>query len=351
MLKSFDSSLSNKLVSFDSAYNLWLYIEAHHEILKEMRIQETSERKSSKTMEVSSSLMYNSSTSCTRPLGNGPSEVSLETEDEDINIPYDELASAFDKLTRAYDILQNNHDILVSKLHVISNEKDIILEEHEKLKNDHNILSMKYENALVSCNSISNEFDVFKSIHENCTTLNDSNVASTSSTSKDKFYDELKWMNNRIDDLSLTLSNCAHTTKNLVSVASKNNGSHIAHHGLSKPKNKVHKQKGKPTHHAHLYAKVQKCTTCGRKGHVAKFCNTTYKRIQNPAPYKNVHASQPHSHAPIPYLYDVVYKCTICGRRGHLAKFCYDAPHSAQKPVSHVSNKNASTSKNSSHYA
>jgi len=181
--------------------------------------------------------------------------------------------------------------------------------------------------------------------------LNDSNIASTSSIPKDRFYEELKWMNNRIDDLSLTLSNCAHTTKNLVSVASKNNGSHIAHHGLSKPKNKVHKQKGKPTHHAHLCAKVQKCTTCGRKGHVAKFCNTTYKRIQNPAPYKNVHASQPHSHAPIPYSYDVVYKCTICGRRGHLAKFCYDAPHSAQKSVSHVSNKNASTSRNSSHYA
>ena len=127
MLKSFDSSISNELVSFDSAYNLWIYIEAHHEILKEMKPQETNERESSKAMDASSSFMDNSSTSCVRPLGDSPSEVSLESEDEDSNIPYDELASAFDKLTRAYDILQSDHEILVSKLDVISNKKAIIL--------------------------------------------------------------------------------------------------------------------------------------------------------------------------------------------------------------------------------
>jgi hypothetical protein len=206
-----------------------------------------------------------------------------------------------------YDELQIKHDESVARF---NDEKKIILEKYEKLNENHNKLSMQYEKALASCNDIASEFVVFKVLHEHCTPPSDSIIIPTP-TQIDRVYDDLKWMNARIDDLSTTLSNCSHATKKLETIVYK--------------KNKMNKNNSKNTHYAHLYTRTQKCVTCGQKGHVAKFCKNIHMRVQNPTTHKNAHPSKSHSHAPVSHSYDVVYNCTICGRSGHLAKFCYDA--------------------------
>ena len=101
LLNAFNSSMSNKFVHFDSAYTLWIFIEAHQGDLEAIRQALGDPASSSK------------GTSCTRPLGDSPSEVC---EFETINdLPNDELACASEKLLHAFNKLQNDFINLQSK--------------------------------------------------------------------------------------------------------------------------------------------------------------------------------------------------------------------------------------------
>ena len=54
-----------------------------------------------------------------------------------------------------------------------------------------------------------------------------------------------------------------------------------------------------PTHYAHLYSKVYKCSICGRKGHLAKFCYDAqkHKNINPSCASHQVSSSHVHTHA------------------------------------------------------
>ena len=118
LLNAFDLSFSNKFVHFDSAYNLWKFIEAHQGNLEEIQ----------RSLEDCSSSECGAS-SCTRPLGDSPSVVSDSESDSDISI--NELACAYDRLSHAYTKLQNNFIDLKSK--------------HISLKSDHESLASKLD--------------------------------------------------------------------------------------------------------------------------------------------------------------------------------------------------------------
>ena len=84
LLNAFDSFMSNKLDSFDSAYTLWKFIEAHQGDLEAIRQALEDPASSSK------------GASCTRALGDSPSEVYKF---ESINdLPNDELSCASKRL-------------------------------------------------------------------------------------------------------------------------------------------------------------------------------------------------------------------------------------------------------------
>ena len=85
LLNAFDSSMSNKLDSFDSAYTLWKFIEAHQGDLEAIR----------QALDDSSSSSCGASSSCTRPLGDSPSEVCESDNDGELTI---------DELTHGYEL-------------------------------------------------------------------------------------------------------------------------------------------------------------------------------------------------------------------------------------------------------
>jgi hypothetical protein len=221
----------------------------------------------------------------------------------------------------------------------------IILQEHEKLKFDHDIISSRFDviclvrdntmheleetrdklvnlqfcydalssivddnkNAMLECEIARNELASFKENHVCSSSNNDA-----------LFRNEFKNINDRMNSLNSTLNDCVHMHKKLENVCVKKQSSLIK----------------KTTHHAHMYAKVHKCTICGRKGHVAKFCfDRVHKPVSigtNVSKASHMH-SMPHTHlhAPIEHhKHAIVYDCTLCGRKGHLAKYCFDAKKS-----------------------
>ena len=77
---------------------------------------------------------------------------------------------------------------------------------------------------------------------------------------------EINVLKNKINCLSSTLSTCAFNHSRLESLFSKKQASHVhalyPHHAYV-----CHNHT-----HTHIHPKVYKCTHCGRKGYLAKFC-------------------------------------------------------------------------------
>ena len=94
---------------------------------------------------------------------------------------------------------------------------------------------------------------------------------------------EIKFLKNRIDCLSSTLNNCAFNHKRLETLFSKKQVSHVhAHH----PQHAYAHFARHDHTHTHMHPRVYKCTHCGRKGYLAKFC---YDRVNSlNFPNKNV---------------------------------------------------------------
>ena len=79
---------------------------------------------------------------------------------------------------------------------------------------------------------------------------------------------EIKFLKNKINCLSSTLSTCAFNYKKLESLFSKKQVPHVhaqhPHHAYAHFARHDHT-------HTHMHPRVYKCTHCGRKGHLAKF--------------------------------------------------------------------------------
>jgi len=77
----------------------------------------------------------------------------------------------------------------------------------------------------------------------------------------------MKFLKNKINSLSSTLSSCAFNHTRLEFLFSKKQTPHIhAHHHHAYAYVAHHDHP-----HTHKHTKVYKCTHCGRKGHLAKF--------------------------------------------------------------------------------
>ena len=77
----------------------------------------------------------NTSNMCYMVQGDDPLEVNFEFElEEDIDMPYDELASLYQKLLEKYELLKKEKDSFKNKLSIISKE-------NEFLKNQVNLIS------------------------------------------------------------------------------------------------------------------------------------------------------------------------------------------------------------------
>ena len=95
---------------------------------------------------------------------------------------------------------------------------------------------------------------------------------------------KLNFLKNKIDCLSSTLSKCAFNHSKLESLFQKKQVPHVhAHH----PQHAYAHFARHDHTHSHVHSRVYKCTHCGRKGHLAKFC---YDKINtlNFANKKNV---------------------------------------------------------------
>ena len=308
LLNAFDSSFSNKFVHFDSAYKLWKFIEAHQGDLE--AIQQALKDSSSSSC----------GASCTRPQEDNSCVVSDSDFDNDLSI--DELACAYERLSHAYTKLQNNfidlkskhvdlksdHESLASKLDIVVKENAILKENNELLSLENNnmsssIASLTHANndAMIEVETIRNEFSSFKKDH----------VSSTSISNACMHNDKLNHVKNHISCFDSALNTCIDNHKKLMNKCAKSSA--ITYKS--------------PTHYAHLYSKVYKCSICGRKGHLAKFCYDAhkYKNVNAPCASHQVSSSHVHTHAPIVHhKHANVYHCDFCGRVGHLAKFCFD---------------------------
>ena len=79
----------------------------------------------------------------------------------------------------------------------------------------------------------------------------------------------IKFLKNRIDCLSLTLSNCAFNHNRLKILFQKKQAPHVhAHHP---PHAYAYSARHDHTH-THVHTRVYTCTHCDRKGHLARFC-------------------------------------------------------------------------------
>ena len=78
---------------------------------------------------------------------------------------------------------------------------------------------------------------------------------------------EIKNLKNKMDSLSSTLNSCAFNHSRLESMFAKKQTPpiHAHHHAYAYVARHDH-------NHTHKHHKVYKCTHCGRKGHLAKFC-------------------------------------------------------------------------------
>ena len=79
---------------------------------------------------------------------------------------------------------------------------------------------------------------------------------------------EMKFLKNKINCLSSTLSNCAFNHKRLKSLFQKKQVLHV--HAQHPQHAYAHFAHCDHTH-THMHPRVYKCTHCGRKGHLAKF--------------------------------------------------------------------------------
>ena len=150
-----------------------------------------------------------------------------EVSHDDLVEGFCELMTCFKSLKSKHKNLKKEHDGSISKLNLISNEKDIALEKLNKAK--HDLLVFKNKHA---CDS--------------------------------SFNEEINVLKNCMDCLSTTLSECASHTHKLANLCCKSNG---FKNDFAKPQ-PAHKQ------HKHIYH----CKCCGRDGHIALFC---YNRVAN----------------------------------------------------------------------
>ena len=108
-----------------------------------------------------------------------------------------------------------------------------------------------------------------------------------------------------MDALNSTLNKCVFDNARIESMFKKKttHSSHTSH--TPHIQNGHH---GDHSHHAYMYANVYRCSFCGRKGHVSRFCydrlNVTnnqvwVKRTNNPGPTKIWVPKSPHSHVDI----------------------------------------------------
>ena len=108
---------------------------------------------------------------------------------------------------------------------------------------------------MLECEIARNELVSFKENH-----------VCSSSNNDVLFRDEFKSINERVICLNSILDDCVHKHKDLMDLGSKKNTS------ISK----------KHTHYAYMYTKNYKCTICGRKCHLDRFCFDAKKIFQKP---------------------------------------------------------------------
>ena len=123
--------------------------------------------------------------------------------------------------------LKKEHECSISKLQVVLKEKDKALDELKKAKND--LIDFKNEHV---CDS--------------------------------SFNEEIRFLKNRVDCLSITLSDCASHTHKLANLCCKNN---------DLKNNIFRKPQPQPTRKQHK--RVFHCKVCGRDGHLACFAMIT----------------------------------------------------------------------------
>ena len=148
-------------------------------------------------------------------------------------------------LSKLNDLCEGN-TFLKNKIILLEKQKEITLHENTSLKRK--FFDNEKENV-----SKKNKKIVSQSHHALHATIDNS---------------EINVLKNRINCLSSTLSSCAFNHKRLESLFSKKQTPHVhAHH------HHAYAYVARHDHtHTHKHPKVYKCTHCGRKVHLAKFC-------------------------------------------------------------------------------
>jgi len=279
--------------------------------------------------------------------GDNPLEVNTESDDEDVDMSYDELATFCHLVLEKYDmikkknknlkkeldcmhvehdsfrsniaclekdnkILKKNFDAMLNDKDSLENKMACLEKENEDLKNE-NISLMSKLNVLCEGNMIlKNKIDLVEKQKEDVFQENKSLKRKICEKEKDFVsqkkkksdsishhashahidQNEIKNLKNKIDNLSSNLSSCAFNHTRLESLFQKKQVPHTHAHS--------HHAHAYDAHHAHTpthkYAKVYICTHCGRKGHLRKFC---YERLNVLIFDKNKNAWVPYKTNPI----------------------------------------------------
>jgi len=198
------------------------------------------------------------------------SDVSSSSNSSQNEISYDDLVEgfrdlmlSFRSLKSKFSNLKKEHNCSISKLSEVSKERDLALHELKKAKNN---------------------FILFKDTHK-CDS---------------SFNEEMKLMQNRIDCLSTTLSECASHTLKLESLHCKKVGfqNNVFRKSQPQPIRKQHKR-------------VFHCKVCGRDGHLAMFCydNIANTRVRGQHPNVFGHKSQwaPKDRRFPPHVWEAMY--------------------------------------------
>jgi len=209
------------------------------------------------------------SNTCYIVQGDDPLEVYFESElEEDIDKPYDELASFCQKRLKKYDLLKIENEKLKKENNSLLNKNDssklsIISKENEFLKNQVVLIS-KQKETILNENGLLKKKIVLN--RKEKISKKKKNFVSHAHVYSFKIENDIFIVKKKIDCLSSTLSQCTFNHNKLESMFCEKYVPYVhAHHPWRTPH--VHHDHT----HSYMYARVYTCTHCGRKDILQNF--------------------------------------------------------------------------------
>jgi len=267
------------------------------------------------------------SNKCYMVQGDDPLEVNSESDDEDINMSYDELNSLCQLLLERYDIIKKENKNLKKNIACMHIEQDSFRNNIACLEKDNKVLKKNIDCMHVENDSIRNKLACLEKENDD---LKNENVSLMSK------------LNTLCEGNTILKKDIAMVEKQKESILEENKS--LKRKFVEKEKDNVFqkKKKNSSSHHAFHATTNEIKNMKNKKNNLSSTLNScafNHSKLESlfskkPTPHAHAHAHHAHAygaqhdHNHTHKHHAKVYTCTYCGRKGHLAKYCFDKkPH------------------------